>query len=236
MPNYRRNRVPGGTFLFTVNLLDRRSNLLVRHIDALRAAVRRVGVGAPFHIDAWVVLPDHMHCLWTLPQGDADFPGRWRAIKIAFAKSLPAVEPRSSMGTRHGERGIWHAAIGSTRSVMIGTLPFILHPLQPGQAWSRQTPGRLAAFDVSPLRRQRALPGRLDWRRCRTGGNRRATIRAHQSGRDSLLALTGGMRCAIPPYDYCGYRSRPSPVIGAHEKGGPPLPRGPLKHQPFCSR
>jgi putative transposase len=55
MPDYRRNRVPGGTFFFTVNLLDRRSNLLVRHIDA------------------WVVLPDHIHCLWTLPQGDADF-------------------------------------------------------------------------------------------------------------------------------------------------------------------
>jgi hypothetical protein len=58
MPNYRRNRVPGGTFFFTVNLLDRRWNLLVRHIDVLRAAVRRVRAGAPFHIDAWVVLPD----------------------------------------------------------------------------------------------------------------------------------------------------------------------------------
>jgi len=49
--------------------------------DALRDAVRQVRAGAPFHIDAWVVLPDHMHCLWTLPEGDADFPGRWRAIK-----------------------------------------------------------------------------------------------------------------------------------------------------------
>jgi len=107
MPDYRRNRVPGGTFFFTVNLLDRRSNLLVRHIDALRAAVRRVRAGAPFDIDAWVVLPDHLHCLWTLPQGDADFSGRWRAIKIAFAKSLPAVEPRSEVMTRRGERGIW---------------------------------------------------------------------------------------------------------------------------------
>jgi len=106
MPNYRRNRVPGGTFFFTVNPLDRRSNLLVRHIDALRAAVRRVRAGGPFHIDAWVVLPDHMHCLGTLPQGDADFPGHCRAIKIAFAKSLPAVEPRSAGASRRGERGI----------------------------------------------------------------------------------------------------------------------------------
>jgi putative transposase len=60
MPDYRRNGVPGGTFFFTVNLLDRRSDLLVTHIDALRAAVRKAQGGNPFHIDAWVVLPDHM--------------------------------------------------------------------------------------------------------------------------------------------------------------------------------
>ncbi len=107
MPDYRRNRVPGGTFFFTVNLLDRRSTLLVSRIDALRAAVRQVRARAPFHIDAWVVLPDHMHCLWTLPAGDADFPGRWRAIKTAFAKALPAGEWRSPVMTSRGERGIW---------------------------------------------------------------------------------------------------------------------------------
>jgi putative transposase len=107
MPDYRRNRVPGGTFFFTVNLFDRRSNLLVARIDALRDAVRQVRARAPFHIDAWVVLPDHMHCLWTLPEGDANFPGRWRAIKTAFAKSLPIGEPRSPVMTSRGERGIW---------------------------------------------------------------------------------------------------------------------------------
>ena len=77
------------------------------NIDALRDAVRRVRARAPFHIDAWVVLPDHMHCLWTLPQDDADFPGRSRAIKTGFAKSLPIGEPRSPVMTRRGERGIW---------------------------------------------------------------------------------------------------------------------------------
>jgi putative transposase len=82
MPDYRRNRVPGGTFFFTVNLRDRRSDLLVAQIDLLRGAVRRVRARASFRIDAWVVLPDHLHCLWTLPQGDAEFPGRWRAIKM----------------------------------------------------------------------------------------------------------------------------------------------------------
>ncbi len=74
MPEYRRNRVPGGTFFFTANLLDRRSDLLVRHVNVLREAVRRARLRAPFRIDAWVVLPDHMHCPWTLPEGDADFP------------------------------------------------------------------------------------------------------------------------------------------------------------------
>src|ERR1700738_3616290 len=107
MPDYRRNRVPGGTFFFTVNLLDRRSNLLVARIDALRDAVRRARARRPFHIDAWVVLPDHLHCLWTLPEGDCDFPGRWRAIKTAFSKSLPATERRNSVMVRRGEGGIW---------------------------------------------------------------------------------------------------------------------------------
>ncbi len=107
MPNYRRNRVPGGTYFFTVNLLDRRADLLVRHIDALRAAVRRARVGAPFHIDAWTVLPDYMHCVWTLPEGDSDFPGRWHTIKAAFSKSLPATEARSGVMIRRGERGVW---------------------------------------------------------------------------------------------------------------------------------
>jgi len=107
MPDYRCNRVPGGTFFFTVNLLDRRSHLLVAKIDALRNAVRQARLRAPFHIDAWVVLPDHMHCLWTLPEGDADFPSRWRAIKTAFSKSVPAGEPRSPVMSSRGERGIW---------------------------------------------------------------------------------------------------------------------------------
>ena len=107
MPNYRRNRVPGGTYFFTVNLLDRRSDLLVTQIDALRAAVRHVRSKRPFHIDAWVVLPDHLHCVWTLPDGDCEFPQRWHAIKMKFSKSLSTCEPRSAVMKRRGERGIW---------------------------------------------------------------------------------------------------------------------------------
>ena len=95
MLNYRRNRVPGGTYFFTVNLEDRDQELLVTEIDALRAAVRKARVQRPFHIDAWAVLPDHMHCVWTLPPGDVDHSGRWWATKIFFSKSLPTNEQRS---------------------------------------------------------------------------------------------------------------------------------------------
>jgi len=106
MPDYRRNRVPGGTYFFTINLRDRTSDLLIVRIDVLRAAVRDARTRAPFHIDAWVVLPEHMHCIWTLPPNDYDYSGRWRAIKKAFSKSLPPTEPRSFIRRQRGERGI----------------------------------------------------------------------------------------------------------------------------------
>ena len=66
MPDYRRYRVPGGTYFFTVNLLERYPNdLLVRHVDHLRSVVRAIRRRWPFHVDAWVILPDHLHCVWT---------------------------------------------------------------------------------------------------------------------------------------------------------------------------
>jgi len=107
MSDYRRNRVPGGTYFFTINLLQRSNTLLVSQIVSLRDAVRKVRSARPFHIDAWVVLPDHMHAIWTLPPGDTDYSGRWRAIKIAFAKTLPKTEYRSPVRMANGERGIW---------------------------------------------------------------------------------------------------------------------------------
>ena len=86
MSNYRRARVPGACYFFTVNLRDRSSDLLIREIDLLRETVRATRLRHPFHIDAWVVLPEHMHCMWTLPPDDADFALRWKVIKFAFAK------------------------------------------------------------------------------------------------------------------------------------------------------
>jgi putative transposase len=107
MPDYRRYRVPGGTYFFTVNLLERRQDTLVRHIDSLREAVRTTRRERPFYIAAWVVLPDHMHCVWTLPPGDTDFSNRWKAIKIRFVQSIPCTERRSAVRIAKGERGIW---------------------------------------------------------------------------------------------------------------------------------
>jgi putative transposase len=107
MSDYRRNRVPGGTYFSTVNLRTRRSDVLVAEIAHLREAVRKGWREKPFHVDAWVVLPDHLHCLRTLPPGDDDFPGRWQTIRIAFSRSLAVTEARSVNRLRRGERGIW---------------------------------------------------------------------------------------------------------------------------------
>ena len=88
MVNYRRNRLAGGTYFFTVNLRERRSGLLVERINLLRESFRFVWERRPFHVDAIVVLPEHIHAIWTLPSGDDDFPARWRAIKAHFTRAL----------------------------------------------------------------------------------------------------------------------------------------------------
>jgi putative transposase len=88
MTRYRDNRVPGMTYFFTVRLLDRNSTLLTDHFSAFGEAMRQARIRKPFHVDAWVVLPDHAHAIWTLPPGDHDCATRWRAVKIAFSKAL----------------------------------------------------------------------------------------------------------------------------------------------------
>ncbi len=90
MVHYRRNWLPGGTFFFTVALADRRSSALVDHVDLLRMAVRYARNLKPLAIDAIVILPDHLHAIWTLPSDDADFSGRWRSIKARFTHRVVA--------------------------------------------------------------------------------------------------------------------------------------------------
>lgn len=108
MPDYRRARYPGGTWFFTVNLLQRAGNdLLVRHIDDLGRVVARVRSAHPFAIHGWVVMPGHLHCLISLPENDTDFALRWRLIKGGFSQAIPANERRSSVPQRRGERAVW---------------------------------------------------------------------------------------------------------------------------------
>ena len=107
MTNYRRNFTAGGSFFFTVNLEERRLRLLTEHIDELRSAFRETRRHHPFTIDAMVVLPDHLHAVWTMPEDDADFGTRWRLIKSAFSRSLTSGERVSDSRAAKGERGIW---------------------------------------------------------------------------------------------------------------------------------
>jgi len=87
MPNYRRARIPGATYFFTVATAQRRSLLTTAEaVAALRQSVVEVRRQLPFSIDAWVVLPDHMHAIWTLPAGDFDFSTRWGRIKAGFTR------------------------------------------------------------------------------------------------------------------------------------------------------
>jgi putative transposase len=106
MPEYRRLYVSGGTYFFTVALANRASTLLVDEIDAHREAWRFAAERHPFRTVAYVVLPDHLHCIWTLPAGDRNFSVRWKVLKARFSRAIdPACDP--ARGRRAGERGIW---------------------------------------------------------------------------------------------------------------------------------
>jgi putative transposase len=107
MTSYRRNFIPGATFFFTVNLAERKGSLLTDHIALLREAFREIRRRHPFTINAIAVLPDHLHTVWTMPAGDADFATRWRLIKSAFSRQLAHGERISPSRLAQGERGIW---------------------------------------------------------------------------------------------------------------------------------
>lgn len=103
-----RHRVNGGLYFFTVNLAQRHGNTLpVDRIDALRKAFRVTYAERPFDMPAWVVLPDHLHCLWQLPPGDDDCPTRWRLIKSRFSRAIEANEGRKPSRGAKAERGLW---------------------------------------------------------------------------------------------------------------------------------
>lgn len=114
MPNYRRLFVPGGTYFFTLVTHQRRPFLAESQARrCLRKAFREVRKRYPFTIDAFVLLPDHMHCVWTLPPGDSNYSVRWRQIKNRFTQVYIAcggVEASLSVArAKKGDRGLWQS-------------------------------------------------------------------------------------------------------------------------------
>lgn len=107
---YRRVRIKGGTFFFTVVTHNRRKILCKpENVDLLRSAFRLVMDKHPYQIDAFVLLPDHLHCIWTLPNNDSDYSTRWRLIKSAFSRkcsfeSLDGVCPSRQIKK---EKAVW---------------------------------------------------------------------------------------------------------------------------------
>lgn len=118
MSRYARPRLTCVPIFFTVALAARGSDLLAHHIEALRQAVRSTRAERPFAINAWVVLPDHMHCIWTLPDGDTDYSTRMAAIKARFTMTLrrsgftptPATNPYGARAGR--DRGGTEKRVG----------------------------------------------------------------------------------------------------------------------------
>src|ERR1051325_10133769 len=96
MSRYRRAKIEGGAFFFTLALADRASDLLVREIGRLRHAYGVMQKRQPFETVAICILPDHLHALWQLPDGDADYATRWSLFKSAFSRGLPAAPQRSA--------------------------------------------------------------------------------------------------------------------------------------------
>ena len=108
MTQYRRFYIPESTWFFTVNLAERRNNnLLIDNIDLLRDAFKYVKQKRPFDMNAVVIMPDHLHCIWTLPPNDADVSIRWNLLKGRFSRGIPRHERISISRESRRERGIW---------------------------------------------------------------------------------------------------------------------------------
>ena len=108
--HYHRAKTPGATYFFTVVTYQRQTLFRApQTVDLLRTAFRTVKAKHPFTIDAIVVLPDHLHCIWTLPKADADFSTRWRLIKSEFSRHCPEKYKRQRSQSRQskGEQAIW---------------------------------------------------------------------------------------------------------------------------------
>ena len=107
MPYYRRLRIAGATYFFTVNLADRTQHLLIQHVELLRIAFQATEAELPFTTDAIVILPEHLHCIWTLPRDDADYSSRWQRIKARFSRGIRAARAAGAPAGTKDERPVW---------------------------------------------------------------------------------------------------------------------------------
>ncbi len=99
--------VPGGTYFFTARLEARGAGFLVEHAYVLRRVVRAVRLRHPFGLTAWVALPDHLHAVLTLPEGDAALAMRWGLVKSAFAEALAGAAPLGRGLSLQATRDLW---------------------------------------------------------------------------------------------------------------------------------
>ncbi len=112
MGDYRRNYVPGGTYFFTV-VAHRRKQILISALSrrCLREAITRVQEERPFTLFAIALLPEHLHCVWILPPGEADYSTRWSFIKSVFTKAYLRGGGKETMPTNEqrnqNSRGVW---------------------------------------------------------------------------------------------------------------------------------
>jgi putative transposase len=157
---YRRNRIAGGTYFFTVTLRDRRSTLLIDRIDDLREAFRAVKRKRPFRLDAMAVLPDHLHAIWTLPEGDDDYSGRWRAIKTRFTRLTGAAGiglTRNAKGEYDlWQRRFWEHTIRNVRDLQRHVDYIHFNPVKHGcvtrvQDWPHSTFHRYVRAGLYPV-------------------------------------------------------------------------------------
>jgi putative transposase len=107
MPEYRRIRIKGGCYFFTVTLADRNSDLLIREVGRLRESYRTASQRLPFETIAICILPNHLHAIWQLPERDVEYSKRWNSIKTGFSRGLPADHRRSASKIAKREKGLW---------------------------------------------------------------------------------------------------------------------------------
>jgi putative transposase len=110
MADYRRSKIAGGTYFFTVVTHERRPILTTETArTVLREAIQQARTTLPFQIDAWVLLPDHLHAIWTLPIGDANYSARWAIIKLSVSGACAAEinAPQSDSERKRNERAFW---------------------------------------------------------------------------------------------------------------------------------